>query len=168
MSQVPFLIILLLRSTEPVERKELKFRLKSRGVIAKFCIINLMASFGGVIFFNLFPYYVNMKFGVNSGALGILYFISNFIQAGANISAAKLAKITGALRAIVVSLGLSALFYMMIPLALSFAWLFIPYIVRFGLFNLSVPLISSLFMKLVDDDERATANSAVNLGVHGW
>jgi predicted MFS family arabinose efflux permease len=168
---IPIFIILLRSSTKPAEKKapkkKVKFTLRSRGVITQFCFISLMASVGGGVLFNLFPYYVNMKFGVQSAALGVLYFISNFVQAGANISAARVARMMGAVRTIVVSIGLSALFYLMIPLSSSFELLFIFYIIRFGLSNLASPLLSSLFMKLVDDDERSTANSAANVSTMG-
>jgi MFS family permease len=51
----------------------------------------------------------------------------------------------------------------MIPLAPNYFWLSVFYILRIGVANISSPLVGSLFMKLVKEEERATANSIVTV-----
>jgi len=159
LAMIPLLIIALRNMVEPKRQGTFKFSLRSKGVIAKFCLLNMISGIGVGTFFSLFPYYLNKKFGVESGTLGTLYFVSNFVQAGSNIIAPRISKKLGTLRTIVASLGLSIPFYLMIPLVSNFTWLSTFYIIRLGIINVSTPLASSLFMKLLYEEEKATANS---------
>ena len=65
------------------------------------------------------------------------------------------------------TLGLCVPFYLMIPLAPSFTWLSVAYILRLFSANISTPLADSLFMRLLCDEEKATANSIRMMTSHG-
>lgn len=156
---MPFYLLSFRGIVEPKREGGFRFTLRSKGVVAKFGLISLIGALGYGVFFSLFPYYLNKKFGIQSDALGILYFLSNFAQAGANILAPRISQRLGTLKAIVAALGLCAPFYLMIPLAPSFTWLSVAYILRLFSANISTPLTSSLFMRLLCDEEKATANS---------
>ena len=127
--------------------------------MAKFYALGLLSMVGANIFFNLFPFYVNSKFGVESDALGTLFFLSNFVSAGANALAPRISKRLGTLKTISVMIGLATPFYLMIPFAPSYILLSTLYILRLGFRATADPLMGSLYMRLLNEDEKATANS---------
>jgi MFS family permease len=61
----------------------------------------------------------------------------------------------GSLRTMAVAFGLAAPFYLIIPLAPSFAWLSAFYVMRFGFATLGAPFLSSTLMKELGDEEKA-------------
>jgi len=157
--RMPFYLMSARGTVEPKIQEEFKFNLKSRKVIAKFVMLTALGRMGYEVFFSLFPFYVNKKFGVKSDALGVLFFISWFVTAGANIIAPMVSARLKALRTIVGALVLCTPFYFMIPLAPNLPLLSALFIIRLGIANLSSPLIASLFMRLLYPEEKATANS---------
>jgi predicted MFS family arabinose efflux permease len=136
-------------------------------VVAKFSILSIIGSLGFGVFFSLFPFYANQKFGIESDALGSLFVLANIAQAGANVLAARVSKGLGTLTAIVVAISLSVTFYFLIPLAPTFTWLSLFYIARVGIREIANPLVTSLFMKAVREEEKATVNSIRTLSMQG-
>lgn len=165
--QTPFYLMSIREVVEPDNQNSFKFTLESRGVVAKFFILSLLSMVGANVFFNLFPFYVNSKFGIESDALGTLYFISNFVSAGANAVAPRVSKRLGTLKTIALMIGLATPFYLMIPIAPNFVWLSALYILRLGFRTTADPLIGSLFMRLLHDDEKSTANSIRQMAFQG-
>lgn len=158
-SQYVFYLMSIQGTTEPKKEGGFKFTLTSRDLVMKYGLITLISAASYGVFLGLFPFYVNKKFGIQSDALGTLFFASNFVSAGAQAMAPKVSKKLGSLRTIALSLGLAAPFYLMMPLAPSFTLLSALYIARLGLATLAQPLLSSTFMKQLHDEEKSTANS---------
>jgi predicted MFS family arabinose efflux permease len=157
--QTPLYLLSLKGVDGPSENGGFSFTLRSRGVVAKFFIIYFISVLGTSTFFSLFPFYVNKKFGVKSDALGTLFFLSNFVSAGANAVSPRLSKRLGTLRCIVLTIALATPFYFLIPLSSSFAMVSAAYILRLGLRYVADPLTTSLYMRLLSQDEKSTANS---------
>lgn len=157
--QMPFYIMSIREVVDPERRNGFKFALRSRGVVGKFFFLSLLSMIGGNVFFNLFPFYVNNKFGIESDALGTLFFVSNFVSAGANALAPRFSRRLGALKTIAVVMGLATPFYLLIPFAPSFALLSALYVLRLGFRTMADPLMGSLFMRMLHEDEKSTANS---------
>jgi len=143
---------------EPLS-KRFHFILKSRWVVLKICGIGLLANIAGGLLFSLFPYYINRKFGVDSAALGTMFFVSNLAMAMSNGVAAGMSRRIGGLRSITLGVALSAVFMMLMPVTSSFGIMTVLFILRSGTRFMSDPLLASLFMKSVNDDEKSTANS---------
>jgi MFS family permease len=165
--QSPFLLWSLRGVVDSKREEGFTFTLKSKSVVAKFSFLSIIGNLGFGVFFSLFPYFANKKFGIESDALGSLFVISNLASAGANAIAARVSKKLGTLKAIVVAISLSVPFYFLIPLASSFTWLSLIYITRVGVREIANPLMTSLFMKLVRGEEKATANSIRTLAMQG-
>lgn len=163
----PFLIVSLRGVVDPKREEGFTFTLKSKSVVAKFSLLTVIGSLGFGVFFSLFPYYANKKFGIESDALGSLFFISNLVSAGSNVLASRVSKRLGTLKAIVLALSLHIPFYLMIPLASSFTWLSLLYITRLSVRQIAHPLETSLFMKLVQGEEKAMANSIRTMTMQG-
>lgn len=133
----------------------------------KFFVISIISVVGFGVFFSLFPFYVNRKFGVESDALGTLMFVSNFVSAGVNAVAPRVSKKLGTLKTITASIVLATPFYLMIPMAPNFTWVSAFYIGRLGFRTMADPLTGSLFMRLLYDDKKATANSIRMMALQG-
>jgi MFS family permease len=133
--------------------------LKSRWVVLKICGIGLLANVAGGLLFSLFPYYLYMKFGVGSAALGTLFLVSNLAMATSKGLAAGIARRIGGLRSITVGVALSAFFVLLMPISPGFGIMAILYVLRSGTAFMSEPLITSIFMRSIGEDEKSTANS---------
>lgn len=147
--------------------KEIRFNLKSKWLVLKICGIGLLANVAGGIMFSLFPYYVNQKFGVASAGLGALFFVSNLAMALSKGAAASFAKRLGGMKSITFGIALSAVFLLFMPLSPSFGVLAVFYVLRMGTRFMSDPLITSMFMRSISDDEKSTANSLRMISMNG-
>ncbi len=147
--------------------KGFSFTLKSRWVVLKICGIGLLANIAGGLLFSLFPYYVNRKFGVESAALGTLFFMSNLAMAVSKGVAAGIARRVGGLRSITLGVALSAVFMMLMPITSSFGLMTVLFILRSGTRFMSDPLLTSVFMRSVSEDEKSTANSIRMISMNG-
>lgn len=163
-----FFYIMSTRGLDEAPKKEgLSFNLSSRGFVMKFSLIALISSAAFGVFFGLFPYYVNQKYGIQSDALGTLFFASNLVSAAAQAIAPRVSKRFGALMTIAMTIGLAAPFYLLIPLAPSFTVLSALYMMRLSFAAMAQPLMSSTFMKNLNDDEKSTANSIRMMSMQG-
>lgn len=147
--------------------REIRFNLKSKWLVLKICGIGLLANVAGGIMFSLFPYYVNQKFGVASAGLGTLFFVSNLAMALSKGTAASFAKRLGGMKSITFGIALSAIFLLFMPLSPSFGVLAVFYVLRMGTRFMSDPLITSMFMRSISDDEQSTANSLRMISMNG-
>jgi len=147
--------------------REFRFNLKSKWLVLKICGIGLLANVAGGIMFSLFPYYVNRKYGVASAGLGTLFFVSNLAMALSKGTAASFAKRLGGMKSITLGIALSAVFLLMMPLSPSFGVLAVFYVLRMGTRFMSDPLITSMFMRSISEDEKSTANSLRMISMNG-
>jgi MFS family permease len=130
--------------------------LKSRRVVLKICSIGLLANIAGGLLFSLFPYYLFMKFGV-----------SNLAMATSKGLAAGIARRIGGLRSITLGVALSAFFVLLMPISPGFGIMTILYVLRSGTGFMSDPLLTSIFMRSIGEDERSTANSIRMISMNG-
>jgi len=155
------------RGIEEQLSREIRFNLKSKWLVLKICGIGLLANVAGGIMFSLFPYYVNQKYGVASAGLGTLFFISNLAMALSKGAAASFAKRLGGMKSITFGIALSAVFLLLMPLSPSFGVLAVFYVLRMGTRFMSDPLITSMFMRSIGEDEKSTANSLRMISMNG-
>jgi MFS family permease len=155
------------RGIEEQLSRELRFNLKSKWLVLKICGIGLLGNIAGGIMFSLFPYYVNQKYGVASAGLGTLFFVSNLAMALSKGTAASFAKRLGGMRSITLGIALSAAFLILMPLSPSFGVLAAFYVLRMGTRFMSDPLITSMFMRSLSEDEKSTANSLRMISMNG-
>ena len=158
-SQNLFYLLAMKDYKESEARKGFRFNLTSKDLVFKISLIQLLSAASVGVFFSLFPFYVNKKFGLESDALGGLFFASNLLSAGVQVLSSRVSNRLGSFRTIAVAFGLAAPFYLLIPLAPSFAWLSVLYVIRLSFATIAAPLLSSTLMKDLGDEERATANS---------
>ena len=166
-SQYFFYLLSTRGATETKKQNGFKLTLTSKDLVARISLIHLISGVSIGVFFSLFPFYVNSKFGIQSDALGSLFFASNFVSAGAQAVAPRVSKKLGTLRTIGVVFGLATPFYLMMPLAPSFLLLSVLYVMRLGFGTMAQPLLSSTLMKHLKEDEKSTANSIRMMSMQG-
>lgn len=163
-----FLFMSTIGSEVKIRRNKFKFKIESRTILAKLCLIFLIGKIGASIFNNLFPYYVNTKFGIQSDALGTLFFMSNIGVGVSQILSSKFSKKMGTLKAICMGFGSCVPFYTLMAFSPNFRWLSIFWIIRRIISNMASPLVNSLTMKLLNENERvsvySTSSMASNVG----
>jgi MFS family permease len=140
-----------------------RFSMESRKVITKFMLVNIFVGFGAGLTIPLFPVYFWNKFGIDSGPMGTLQAVSNLVAAVAFLAAPKLASRIGRIRGIVLTTGISVPLLALIPFAPSFLVATPLFVARQAMINMNVPLIESLLMGLVHENERATASGISQL-----
>jgi MFS family permease len=64
--QTPLYLLSLRGAVEPESNNGFRLMIKSKGIIAKFFLLSVVSMVSGNVFFNLFTYYTNSKFGVES------------------------------------------------------------------------------------------------------
>ena len=144
-----------------------RFNMASKDLVFKISLIQLLAATSIGVFISLFPFYVNAKFGLESDSLGTLFFASNLVSAAAQALSSRVSDRLGSLRTITVAFCLAAPFYLLMPLAPSFAWLSAFYVLRLGFATIAAPLMSSTLMKDLGEEEKATANSVRMMAMQG-
>jgi predicted MFS family arabinose efflux permease len=144
-----------------------RFNMASKDLVFKISLIQLLSAASVGVFISLFPFYVNKKFGLESDALGTLFFASNLMSAAAMALSSKISDRLGSLKTIAVAFSLAAPFYLLMPLAPSFTWLSAFYVLRLGFATIAAPLMSSTLMKDLKEEEKATANSLRMMAMQG-
>ena len=141
--------------------------LHRKDLVFKISLIQLLSAASIGVFISLFPVYINKKYGLESDALGTLFFASNLVSAAAMALSSKISDRLGSLKTIVVAFSLAAPFYLLMPLAPSFIWLSAFYVLRVGFATIAAPLMSSTLRKDLRDEEKATANSIRMMAMQG-
>jgi len=133
--------------------------LQSKGIVVKFSLLYTIQNIAYGAFFGLFPFYVNTKYGVESDALGVLYFLVQLVRAGVNMVAPKIALRFGTIKTITAALASTIPFWLLFTVAPTFRWVSVVYVFRLAVGSICNPLMPSLFYRLLHEDEKATANS---------
>jgi len=131
--------------------------IKSKNVMVKWSLANVMVAFGAGLFVPLMTLWFSLRYAVPDSLSGPVIGISGFLIAAVSLVAPFLAKKFGLVRAAVLSEGLSMIFMFFVPLSPSFLIAGFVYTVRSFLMNVSNPMNSSLIMGLVSPDERGAA-----------
>lgn len=160
-SIIPILIIKPINKIK--RRKSLNLRIKSSRIALKFMIINAIVAFGAGITIQMFGYYFYKKFGIKEDAYGTLSFITNIVCSPTFLIAPKLSQKIGILTTIIYTQLASVPGLIFITFSPNFAIASIIFIYRQVMMNMANPLIGSLLMKLIKEEERATVNSLSTL-----
>lgn len=155
--------VLFVHEVKSGRKEKNRFTLESRGIITKFMLVNIFVGFGAGLTIPLFPVYFWKKFGIDSGPFGTLQAISNLVAAVSFLAAPGVAARLGRVRGIVVTTAISVPLLALIPLAPSFPLSTPLFVARQAMINMNTPLIESLLMRLVKENERATASGISQL-----
>jgi len=130
---------------------------KSKGVLARYALSSGLIAFGAGFFVPLMTLWFRLAYKVPDVVSGPLLGVSGLLIAGAVLTAPYLGRRLGLVRAAAMTQGLSTVFMLAVPFSPNFATAGVIYIVRSFTMNSASPLVSSLIMGLVHEDERGAA-----------
>jgi len=131
---------------------------KSKNTLIKYGTTSVLIALGAGLFVPLMTLWFSLAYNVSDAVSGPIIGVSGLLIAVTTLAAPYLARRMGLIRAIVATQLFSTVFMVAVPLSPTFAVAGVIYTVRSFLMNLSNPLISSMIMGLVTEDERGAAS----------
>ena len=144
-------------STDVEEKKVLGLH-KSRKVVFKLSSFFALDAFaGGLIVQSMVAYWFHVKFGVDSGILGSIFFGANILAGISSLLAVKIAEKFGLINTMVFTHIPSNILLILVPLMPSLPLAIGILLLRFSISQMDVPTRQSYTMAVVAPDERSAA-----------
>ena len=131
---------------------------RSRGVVLKLSALFALDSFGGGFVAQSFAaYWFYLKFGVNPGALGAIFFGANVFAGISALLASRLAARFGLVKTMVFTHLPSNILLILVPLMPNLPLAVAVLLLRFSISQMDVPTRQSYTMAIVRPEERSAA-----------
>ena len=132
---------------------------RSRNVVFKLSSLFAMDAFaGGLVVQSLMAYWFHVRFGVDSGVLGSIFFGANILAGISALLAVRLAERFGLINTMVFTHIPSNVLLILVPLMPSLALAIGVLLLRFSISQMDVPTRQSYTMAVVAPDERSAAS----------
>jgi len=136
----------------------------SRNVVLKLSALFAMDAFGGgLIVQALFAYWFHVRFGVDAGVIGSIFFGANILAAVSALLAVKLAEKIGLINTMVFTHIPSNILLILIPLMPSLPLAVAVLLLRFSISQMDVPTRQSYTMGVVSPEERSAASGVTTI-----
>jgi MFS family permease len=131
---------------------------RSRGVVVKLSALFALDSFGGGFVVQSFAaYWFYLRFGINPGALGEIFFWANIFAGISALLASRLAARFGLIRTMVGTHLPSNVLLILVPLMPTLPLAVTVLLIRFSISQMDVPTRQSYVMAVVSPEERSAA-----------
>ena len=131
---------------------------KSRGVVLKLSALFALDAFaGGLIVQSMFALWLHMRFGVETGVIGSVFFGANILAGISALLAANIAARFGLINTMVFTHIPSSIFLVLVPLMPNLPLAIGAIMLRFSISQMDVPARQSYTMAVVEPDERSAA-----------
>ena len=131
---------------------------RSRDVVVKLSALFALDSFGGGFVIQSFAaYWFYLRFGVNPGTLGAIFFWANIFAGISALLASRLASRFGLINTMVATHLPSNILLIMVPLMPTLSLAVLVLLVRFSISQMDVPTRQSYIMAVVSPEERSAA-----------
>jgi MFS family permease len=131
---------------------------RSRHVVVKLSSLFALDSFaGGFVVQSFAAYWFYLRFGVNPGTLGVIFFWANIFAGISALLASRLASRFGLINTMVVTHLPSNILLILVPLMPSLSLAVLVLLVRFSISQMDVPTRQSYTMAVVSAEERSAA-----------
>lgn len=131
---------------------------RSQKVVVKLSALFALDAFaGGLIVQSMIAYWFHIKFGVDSGVLGSIFFFANILAGISALLAVKLAEKIGLINTMVFTHIPSNILLMLVPLMPTLPFAIGLLLLRFSISQMDVPTRQSYTMAVVAPDERSAA-----------
>jgi MFS family permease len=131
---------------------------RSRGIVARLSALFALDAFGGgFVPQSLIAYWFHLKFGVEPGILGAIFFAANLLAAVSSLSAARIAARIGLINTMVFTHLPSNILLILVPLMPSLPLAVVLLLLRYSLSQMDVPTRQSYVMAVVEPGERSAA-----------
>lgn len=132
---------------------------RSRGVVFKLSSLFAMDAFaGGLIVQGLIAYWFHVRFGVDSGVLGSIFFGANILAGISALLAVRIAGRIGLINTMVFTHIPSNILLILVPLMPTLPLAIGVFLLRFSISQMDVPIRQSYTMAVVAPDERSAAS----------
>jgi len=160
------LLILFLglsRSIEALALPDSKKRVlglhRSSKVVFKLSSLFALDAFaGGLIVQSMFAYWFHVRFGVEAGTLGSIFFGANILAGISALLAVRIARAIGLINTMVFTHIPSNILLILVPLMPTLPLAIGVLLLRFSISQMDVPTRQSYTMAVVDPDERSAAS----------
>lgn len=156
-------------SSSPASRRllvpSLRFGLhRSRPVVLRLSALFALDAFaGGLVVQSLIAYWFHLRFGVEPGLLGAIFFGANLLAGLSALAAARLATSFGLINTMVWTHIPSNILLMLVPLMPNLPLAIMTLLLRFSISQMDVPTRQSYTMAVVDPNERSAAAGATTI-----
>src|SRR5713226_7806329 len=131
---------------------------RSRHVVVKLSSLFALDSFaGGFVIQSFAAYWFYLRFGVNPGTLGVIFFWANIFAGISALLASRLAARLGLIRTMVVTHLPSNILLILVPLMPNLSLAVLVLLARFSISQMDVPTRQSYTMAVVRAEERSAA-----------
>jgi MFS family permease len=132
---------------------------RSKGVILRLSTLFALDAFaGGLVIQSMVAYWFHVKFGVEAGVIGSIFFGANILAGISALLAGRLAKKIGLINTMVFTHIPSNILLMLVPLMPSLTLAIAVLLARFSISQMDVPTRQSFTMAVVAPDERSAAS----------
>ena len=130
----------------------------SRGIVARLSGLFMLDAFAGALVIqSLIAYWFNLKFGVQTGTIGAIFFGANILAGISALLAAPMARRFGLINTMVFTHLPSNILLMLVPIMPSLPLAISVLLLRFSISQMDVPTRQSYTVAVVRPDERAAA-----------
>ena len=137
---------------------------KSRSVVIRLSALFSMDAFaGGLIVQSMMAYWFFIKFGVNPGIIGSIFFGANVLAGISALLAVRLANKIGLINTMVFTHVPSNIFLILVPLMPTLPLAITFLLLRFSISQMDVPTRQSYTMAVVAPDERSAASGVTTI-----
>ena len=131
---------------------------KSRSVVLKLSALFALDAFaGGLIVQSMFALWLHMRFGVETGVIGSVFFGANILAGISALLAANIAARFGLINTMVFTHIPSSIFLVLVPLMPNLPLAIGAIMLRFSISQMDMPARQSYTMAVVEPDERSAA-----------
>jgi MFS family permease len=137
---------------------------KSRHVVLKLSTLFALDAFaGGLIVQSMFALWFHLRFGVEAGVIGSIFFGANILAGISALLAVRIARKFGLINTMVFTHIPSSIFLMLMPLMPSLSLAITMLLLRFSISQMDVPTRQSYTMAVVAPDERSAASGVTSI-----
>jgi MFS family permease len=144
-------------------RRTLGLHQSRRVVFQLSALFSLDAFAGGLIVQSLLAYWFHVRFGVEPGLIGSIFFGANLLAGVSALLAGRLAKKIGLINTMVFTHIPSNLLLMLVPLMPSLPLAIGALLLRFSISQMDVPTRQSYTLAVVAPDERSAASGVTTI-----
>jgi MFS family permease len=137
---------------------------RSRDVVMQLSAFFALDAFaGGFVVQSILAYWFHIKFGVEPGVLGAIFFGANILAGISALSAARIAARFGLINTMVFTHVPSNILLMLVPLMPTLPLVIVVRLLRFSISQMDVPTRQSYTMAVVSPDERSAASGVTTI-----
>jgi MFS family permease len=162
------LFLMLSPSVEAVDAPPAESRVlglhKSRGVVLKLSALFALDAFaGGFVIQSMIAYWFHVKFNLDAGLLGSIFFGANLLAGASALLAARIASRIGLINTMVFTHIPSNVLLCLVPLMPTAGMAVFVLLLRFSISQMDVPTRQSYTMAVVAPDERSAASGVTSI-----